>query len=253
MHPAVIVDDVWIGYRRTDVGLLKGRRTEPWWGLREIDFSVAPGEWLGVIGPNGAGKTTLLQTLAGVLRPTRGQVVTSGVVSSLIELTAGFHRELSGRQNLVLQGVLLGLRRQQVRDRLDEIMEFSGLTPEVLDEPLRMYSAGMGLRLGFALAVSTNPSVLLVDEVLAVGDEVFRARCAERVEQLRGEGCAIVLVSHDLDLVRDHCDRVGLLEAGRLNLIDKPGVVIEEYRRRGLHMASLEPVLPENRRMFRGA
>ncbi len=254
MHDAaIIVDDVWVGYRRTDVGIFKGRRAEPWWGLREIDFSVERGEWFGVIGPNGAGKTTLLQTLAGVLQPTRGKVLTAGVVSSLIELTAGFHRELTGRQNLVLQGVLLGMRRRDVRARLDEIMAFSGLTDEVLDEPLRMYSAGMGLRLGFALAVHTDPAVLLIDEVLAVGDEAFRARCAAKVEELRDEGCAVVMVSHDLELVTKHCDRVGLLDSGQMKLIDEPQVTIVEYLRLGLHVADEPPVLPQNRQLFRGA
>jgi lipopolysaccharide transport system ATP-binding protein len=250
---AALVDDVWVGYRRSDVGIIKGRRAEPWWGLREIDFTVAPGEWFGVIGPNGAGKTTLLQTLAGVLVPTRGRVVTAGKVSSLIELTAGFHRELTGRQNLLLQGVLLGMRRREVRERLDEIMAFSGLTREVLDEPLRMYSAGMGLRLGFSLAVHTNPAVLLVDEVLAVGDEAFRLRCAQKVEELRGRGCAVLMVSHDLDLVGERCDRAGLLEAGQMRMIDKPSTVIDEYRRRGLRAVVEEPVRPEDQRLFRGA
>jgi ABC-type polysaccharide/polyol phosphate transport system ATPase subunit len=250
---AVIVDDLWVGYRRTDVGIFRGRRGEPRWGLREVEFSVRHGECLGVIGPNGAGKTTLLQTLAGVLQPTRGRVLTVGRVSSLIELTAGFHRELTGSQNVLLQGVLLGMRRNEVRERLDSIIEFSELEKEILDAPLRMYSAGMGLRLGFALAISMEPSVLLVDEVLAVGDELFRTKCMNRVHELQANGCAVVMVSHDLDLIAKRCDRVGLLESGEMALIAQPAVAIAEYRRRGMHVAPTDATLPGDRRMFRQA
>ena len=250
---AVIVEDLWVGYRRTDVGIFRGRRGEPRWGLREIDFTVQPGECLGVIGPNGAGKTTLLQTLAGVLQPTRGTVLTVAPVSSLIELTAGFHRELTGLQNVLLQGVLIGMRRSEVRERLESIIEFSGLDDEVLNEPLRMYSAGMGLRLGFALAVSMEPAALLVDEVLAVGDEIFREKCMNKVHELQTNGCAVVMVSHDLDLIAKRCDRVGLLEDGSMVLIDEPEVAIAEYRRRGMHETAVDTTLPNERRMYRRA
>ena len=250
---AVIVDDLWVGYRRTDVGIIRGRRGEPRWGLRELEFSVPHGECLGVIGPNGAGKTTLLQTLAGVLQPTRGRVLTVGPVSSLIELTAGFHRELTGTQNVLLQGVLIGMRRSEVRERLDSIIEFSELDQEILNAPLRMYSAGMGLRLGFALAVSMEPSVLLVDEVLAVGDELFRNKCMNKVHELQTNGCAVVMVSHDLNLVAQRCDRVGLLEGGEMLVIDEPAAVIAEYRRRGMHVTPADNTLPNERRMFRPA
>ena len=194
-----------------------------------------------------------MQTLAGVLQPTRGRVLTVGPVSSLIELTAGFHRELSGTQNVLLQGVLLGLRRSEVRAQLDAIIEFSELDDDVMREPLRMYSAGMGLRLGFALVVIMEPSVLLIDEVLAVGDELFRVKCMNKVHDLQANGCAVVMVSHDLELVAQRCDRVGLLEAGEIRLIDKPAPVIAEYRRRGLHVTAPDEGLPETRRMFRQA
>jgi ABC-type polysaccharide/polyol phosphate transport system ATPase subunit len=208
---------------------------------------------LGIIGPNGAGKTTLLQTLAGVLQPARGRVVTAGRVSSLIELTAGFHRELTGTQNVLFQGVLLGMRRSEVRERLDSIVEFSELDEDVLGAPLRMYSAGMGLRLGFSLAVSMEPSVLLVDEVLAVGDERFRTKCMNKVRELQAGGCAVVMVSHDLSLVAQRFDRVGLLENGEMALIDTPDVAIAEYRRRGLHVTAADTTLPYERQMYRQA
>jgi ABC-type polysaccharide/polyol phosphate transport system ATPase subunit len=246
--PSIVLDDVWVGYRRRDVGVIRGRRGEPRWGLHGVSFDVAPGECVGVIGANGAGKTTLLQTIAGVLRPTRGTLTTRGRIASIIELTAGFNRELSGRQNLLLQGVLLGLGRAEIRERYDQIVAFAGLSEEMLASPMRMYSAGMGLRLGFSIVASIEPSVLLVDEVLAVGDEVFQTRCDARVAQMQDAGCAVVLVSHDLDLVAKRSDRAILLDGGRILTIGEPGEVLAEYHERGLHL--LDELSEADQRMF---
>ncbi|MDP8975941.1 MAG: ATP-binding cassette domain-containing protein [Actinomycetota bacterium] len=199
------------------------------WVLRDVSFSVAAGEMFGVVGTNGSGKTTLLQTIAGVLRPMRGSVAAAGRVTSLVDLSAGFHRELTGRENLRLAGVLLGLPRSAVQARYDDIVRFSGLDDETLAAPLRTYSSGMGLRLGFSLVAHSDPAVLVVDEVLAVGDEGFRARCVEKVEVLRRGGCAIVLVSHDLDLITAQCQRAALLHQGRLRQVGSPGEVARSY------------------------
>ncbi len=228
MRPsAVSVEGLWEAYRPR--GRLGWRRSDRQWALQDVDLVVGPGQCLGVIGGNGSGKTTLLQVIAGVLRPTAGRVSVRGRVSSLVDLSAGFHRDLTGHENVLVGGVLLGLSRQEVRDRYDEIVAFSGLPTEALDWPLAAYSAGMGLRLGFSLVAHTRPDVLLVDEVLAVGDAGFQAQCLDRVDALRGEGCAVVLVSHDMELVREHCQEVALLEQGRVVSSGPPDEVVARY------------------------
>ncbi len=188
---------------------------------------------LGVIGNNGSGKTTLLQAVAGVLEPTRGQVRTEGPAASLVELSAGFHRDLTGHENLIMGGVLLGLSRATVRARRDDIVAFAGLSEEMLSSPVRTYSAGMALRLGFSLVAHSDLSVLLVDEVLAVGDEVFQQGCVTRVKELQAGGAAVMLVSHDLATVVEHCDRVAVLEGGAVARLGRPAETVEWYRRRG--------------------
>ncbi len=208
---------------------LFGLRGPTFWALRDIDLEVAAGEALGVIGHNGSGKTTLLQLVAGVFRATEGEVMTRGRVSSLVELQAGATRDLSGRENLLIQGVLLGMTRAELRSRHDEIVAFTGLTDAELDAPVRTYSAGMTLRLGFSIVVHTDPDVLLVDEVLAVGDETFQEHCIARVDELREQGCAVMLVSHDLDLVRKECDRVVVLSHGRLAFTGDTDHAIDHY------------------------
>lgn len=250
--PAVATTALWEAYRPR--GRLGWRRGEPAWALRDIDLAVAPGQSLGVVGGNGSGKTTLLQVVAGVLRPTRGRVVVRGRVASLIDLSAGFHRDLTGHENVLVGGVLLGLSRREIRERYDEIVDFSGLPPDALDWPLAAYSAGMGLRLGFSLVAHTQPDVLLVDEVLAVGDAAFQRRCLSRVDQLRASGCAVMIVSHDLDLVREHCEEVAVLARGQLTALgptepslahyleasggDQPQADQQMYRARGKTLAA---------------
>lgn len=227
MTPAVRAESLWEAYRPR--GRFGWRRGEPQWALQDVDLTIEPGECVGVIGGNGSGKTTLLQVVAGVLRPTRGSVTVAGRVSSLVDLSAGFHRDLTGHENVLVGGVLLGLTRQEVRERYDEIIAFSGLAPEALDWPLAAYSAGMGLRLGFSLVAHTRPDVLLVDEVLAVGDAAFQAQCLQRVEALRAGGCAVVIVSHDMELVLEHCQRVARLDRGRLVGLGPAQDVVARY------------------------
>ncbi len=228
MTAAVVVDGLWEAYRRrTKFG--RRRRGAPHWALRDVSLSVPAGASLGVIGANGSGKTTLLQVVAGVLSPTQGSVTTVGRTSSLVDLSAGFHRDLTGRENLLIGGVLLGLGRDEVRRRLDDIVAFSGLDADTIDSPLSAYSAGMGLRLGFSLVVHSRPDVLLVDEVLAVGDDAFQHRCIERIDTMRNQGCAVMFVSHDLAMMREHTDEVAVLERGELALVAPPSEAVAYY------------------------
>jgi len=212
--------------------IAKERRRQPRFeALCDVSFEIDAGECVGLIGPNGSGKSTALGLMAGVLRPTSGRVETRGHVSPLLELGAGFHPELSGAENILLNGVLLGLTRRQVRERFEAIVAFSGLE-EFLHRPVRSYSSGMVARLGFAVAAHVDPDVLLVDEVLAVGDESFQQRCLAKLEEFRAAGVTIVLVSHALTLVEALCDGALLLERGELVAAGKPDEVISIYRDR---------------------
>jgi ABC-type polysaccharide/polyol phosphate transport system ATPase subunit len=197
--------------------------------LAGVDFTVARGEAFGVIGGNGSGKSTLLKLVAGILKPSSGRVVVDGRVAALIELGAGFHPEISGRENVYVNGAILGLTRREIDRRLESIIAFSGLA-DFIDEPVKNYSSGMYVRLGFAVAVHTDPDVLLVDEVLAVGDEAFAHKCLRRIEEMLAAGRTLLFVSHSLDLVESLCDRVLWLEDGRPRLLDEPRRVIDAYR-----------------------
>ncbi|MDX1630236.1 MAG: ABC transporter ATP-binding protein [Thermoanaerobaculia bacterium] len=197
--------------------------------VREVSFSVAPGEAFGLIGSNGSGKSTLLKLIAGILEPTEGRIAVDGRVSALIELGAGFHPEISGRENVYINGAVLGLSRSEVADRFDEIVAFSGLE-DFIDEPVKNYSSGMYVRLGFAVAVHTDPDVLLVDEVLAVGDEAFAHRCVHRIEAMLARGKTLLFVSHTLPLVEDLCDRILWMEDGFSRMIGEPRRVVDAYR-----------------------
>lgn len=197
--------------------------------LDGVSFEVAPGEAFGVVGGNGSGKSTLLKLVAGILKPTSGTVETVGRVAALIELGAGFHPEISGRENVYINGSILGLSRAEIDRRFDDIVAFSGLE-DFIDEPVKHYSSGMYVRLGFAVAVHTDPDVLLVDEVLAVGDESFAHRCLNRIEQMLGEGKALLFVSHSLNLVQDLCDRVLWLDRGVPRELGEPRRVVDAYR-----------------------
>jgi len=207
------------------------RRRTHFEALRDISFEIQRGEFVAIIGPNGSGKSTTLALIAGVLEPTSGSVATRGRISPLLELGAGFHPELTGAENVELNGVLLGLTRRAVRERFDAIVEFSGLR-DVIDRPVRNYSSGMVARLGFSVAVHVDPDVFLVDEVLAVGDESFQRRCLARMEGFRKRGVTVVVVSHTLGLVEALCDRAFLLDAGTLVEAGPPKDVISTYRAR---------------------
>jgi ABC-type polysaccharide/polyol phosphate transport system ATPase subunit len=199
------------------------------WALRNVQVTVPQGAAIGVVGRNGAGKSTLLRVLGRVLRPTYGRVRVRGAVAALIEVGAGFHPELSGRENVFLNGTLLGRSTSEVRRQFDDIVDFAEIG-KFIDAPIRTYSTGMTLRLGFAVATAWNADVLLVDEVLAVGDESFRRKCARRIEQLRERnGTTIVLVSHDLAMIRSICGRTLWLDGGRVRMDGSANEVTAAY------------------------
>lgn len=205
----------------------RSRRGELW-ALRDVDLEVEPGERLGIIGRNGAGKSTLLQLLAGVTAPTEGVVAVAGRVAPLISVGVGFHPELTGRENVYVNGTVLGMTRRQIDARFDAIVDFAEIE-EFLDTPVKFYSSGMYVRLGFAVAVQAEPDVLVVDEVLAVGDLPFQMKCADRMAQVAEGGATVVVVSHDLGAVRALCERAVLVQGGRV-LADGPTVqVIGRY------------------------
>ncbi len=197
--------------------------------LEGVDLEVARGETVGVIGPNGSGKSTLLKLVAGILRPTSGTITRNGRVTALIELGAGFHPEISGRENAVINGMMLGLSKAEVQRRLPAIAEFAGIG-EFIDEPVKTYSSGMYVRLGFAVAVAADPEILVVDEILAVGDEAFGHKCLDRIGQLQRQGTAILLVSHDLSLVGSLAHRALYLRAGRPVFTGPAEAAVARYR-----------------------
>jgi len=208
---------------------MKGALTyEQLWALRGIDLEVPRRHRLGLVGRNGAGKSTLLKVISGVLRPTLGEVETVGWVAPILELGTGFDYELTGAENVALNALLLGRRRKEVEERFDEIVEFSGLA-EFIDSPIRNYSSGMLARLGFAIATAWTPDILILDEVLAVGDAAFKRRCVERMSEIRDRGSAVLLVSHDLDAIRANCDRCVWLDRGEIRAIGSVDEVLDRY------------------------
>jgi ABC-type polysaccharide/polyol phosphate transport system ATPase subunit len=185
------------------------------WALRDVSFQVHPGEALGIIGPNGAGKSTLLKVLSRILRPERGQVAVRGKLGALVEVAAGFHPDLSGRENIFLNGAILGMKRRDIERRLAAIVDFSGIEPH-LDVPVKRYSSGMQARLGFAVAAHLEPDVLLVDEILGVGDAQFQAKCVAHMQERLQQGLAVLFISHYLPAVIGLCPRALVLDAGQL-------------------------------------
>jgi len=190
---------------------------EYFWALRQISFAIAPGRMVGVIGRNGAGKSTLLRLLGSVGRPDEGRVTVHGRIDALLDLGAGFHPDLTGRENVFISGVINGLTRREVSREFDSIVTFSELE-DFIDSPLRTYSTGMPMRLAFAVATHTYPEVLLIDEILGVGDIAFQRKCLERIAHFKAEGCTIVLVSHDIGFVAKMCDEALWLHGGRVLL-----------------------------------
>lgn len=211
-------------------GAVRRRRPLDFWALRGATFTVPRGRTVGVIGPNGSGKSSLLGLVAGTIAPTEGTVVARGRICSLLELGAGFHPDLTGRENVFLNGAILGLPRDDIRRRFDGIVEFSGLR-EFIDEPVRHYSSGMYVRLAFAVAAESDPDILLIDEVLAVGDVAFQLRCLDRIRDLQRRGRTLLFVSHALQTVEEFCDEVLLLHRGTIAARGEPAPTILRYIR----------------------
>jgi lipopolysaccharide transport system ATP-binding protein len=209
---------------------LRGRpsRAETFWALDDVSFSVDQGEALGIIGANGAGKTTLLKILSRITEPTRGRATIRGRVASLLEVGTGFHPELTGRENIFLNGALMGMDRQRVRSHFDEIVDFSGVS-RFLDTPVKRYSSGMYVRLAFAVAAHLDSEILLVDEILAVGDTAFQRKCLGKMEAVTGEGRTVLFVTHQLGMIGRLCDRALLLREGRLVRSGPAAEVIDVY------------------------
>jgi lipopolysaccharide transport system ATP-binding protein len=219
--PATLMEAALKGWQRL-------RPIEAFWALRYINFTVAAGEMLGVIGHNGAGKSTLLQLLGGVGRPNEGRVRVAGRIGALLDLGSGLHGDLTGRENIFVTAIVAGLTRREVARRFDQIVAFAELEP-FIDNPVRTYSSGMQMRLAFSVAVHTNPDVLLVDEFLSVGDLAFQSKCLNRIAELKQNGCAIVLISHDASQVERLCDRALWLKHGQVAAYGEPQVVAGQY------------------------
>lgn len=199
------------------------------WALKDVSFNVKKGEVFGLIGKNGAGKSTLLKLVARVLRPTEGRVIVRGRVAPLLEVGAGFHPELTGRENVYLNGALLGFNQEEMDEKFDSIVDFAELW-DFIDAPLRTYSTGMWARLGFSVATASDPDVLIVDEVLSVGDEAFQRKSSARIQSFREQGATILVVSHDMDLIEGMCDRTAWLDHGHLQIVGDTGEAIHAYR-----------------------
>jgi ABC-2 type transport system ATP-binding protein/lipopolysaccharide transport system ATP-binding protein len=211
---------------------LKGRRMdyEDFWALKSIDLEVYKGEALGIIGHNGAGKSTLLKVIAGVLKPTGGYVEVNGKIAPLIELGAGFDMELTGKENVYLNASILGLSRKEINRKFEKIVEFSELS-DFIHSPLKSYSSGMLSRLGFAIATEVDPDILIIDEVLAVGDEHFKRKCGERIAGFKKMGTTMLFVSHEMNDVKKLCDKVLWLDHGMSRMYGDSELVTNEYRK----------------------
>ncbi len=226
------------------------RSADSFWALEALDLEVPRASSVGIIGANGAGKSTLLKLLAGITAPTTGRITISGALSALIEVGSGFHPELTGRENVFLSGAILGMRRRDITTRLDAIVAFAGVE-RFIDTPVKWYSSGMYVRLGFAIAAHLQPDILLIDEVLAVGDAEFQARCLQRIRELQQQGVTIVFISHDLTAVEQLCDTAVLLDHGRKVAEGPPSAVVSTYHRRV--MASQRTVADDDHPVYAGA
>ncbi|MBA2570693.1 MAG: ABC transporter ATP-binding protein [Chloroflexi bacterium] len=221
--------------RRSFARLLKRNRGEKsFWALRGLSITVAPGESVGIIGPNGAGKSTLLQVLAGIIMPSEGIVEVNGHVSTLLHLQAGFDQELSGRENIMLAGALMGIDHKVMEERQESIVDFADIGA-FIDAPLRTYSSGMRAKLGFSIATAVDPDILLLDEVLQTGDEAFREKSHQRIADVLGAAKAVVLVSHDMSWITEFCNRAILLERGSIVADGKPDEVVATHMEHSEH------------------
>ena len=237
MTTAISIDHVWKKFRfytehnqYLKTAILRGRRArhEEFWAVRDVSFEIPTGSTFGIIGSNGSGKSTLLKCLAGILTPDKGSLQVNGRLSALLELGAGFHPELSGRENVYLNGAILGMTSKEIEGRFDDIVDFAGLG-SFIDTPVKNYSSGMVVRLGFAIAANVEPEILLIDEVLAVGDAAFQQRCYEKIEQFRHDGRTIVLVSHGLTQVEQICDHAAWIDKGNLKQLGTSLEVVRAY------------------------
>jgi ABC-type polysaccharide/polyol phosphate transport system ATPase subunit len=210
--------------------LMRGGRAsyEEFWALRDVSFDVPRGSTFGLMGPNGSGKSTLLKCMARILQPDTGEIRIDGKISALLELGSGFHPELSGRENVFLNGSILGLSKRQLDARFDEIVDFAGVE-QFIDQPVKNYSSGMYVRLGFSVAINVDPDILLVDEVLAVGDAAFQDRCMEKFADFRRAGKTVVVVSHAMGSMRTLCDEVAWLDSGKVVEVGRPEELIDRY------------------------
>jgi lipopolysaccharide transport system ATP-binding protein len=240
MQPAIVVETLGKCYARTAThrprtfmeAALQGfrglRSDQTFWALQDVSFSVVPGQMLGILGHNGAGKSTLLQIVSGIVRPDRGSVQVSGRMGALLDIGAGFHPDLTGRENVQVSAIVGGLTKREARARFDEIVAFAELEA-FIDNPLRTYSTGMQMRLGFSVAIHTVPDVLLVDEFLSVGDLAFQQKCLDRIMLLKNNGCAIVLISHNPEQVQTLCDQALWLENGQVKSYGDPDLISTRY------------------------
>lgn len=252
---AVVFDHVWKRFKRGErhdslrdlipafVRRVAGK-TAPvddreFWAVRDVSFEVQQGEALGIIGPNGAGKSTTLKLLTKILRPTRGECHVRGRVGALIEVASGFHQDLTGRENVFLQGAIMGMKRTEIAGKLDAIVDFAGIE-EFIDTPVKRYSSGMNARLGFSIAAHLDPAVLIIDEVLSVGDMSFQERCLRRMAEFKRDGAAIVFVSHNLQAASALCDRLLLLKSS-VRAIGTPDDVVRAYLLSEVHESPDEP------------
>jgi ABC-2 type transport system ATP-binding protein len=235
--PAISVDGVWKNFRLyhernryIKAAMLRGRRArfEEFWALQNVTLDVPHGATVGVIGSNGSGKTTLLKCLTGIYTPERGSITINGNIAALLELGAGFHAELSGTENIYLNGSILGMSKKEIDAKFDSIVEFAGLE-QFIDTPVKNFSSGMVVRLGFSIATHVEPEVLLIDEILAVGDQAFQRKSTEKIEQFRREGRTILVVSHSLGLVQQLCDTVVWLDKGSVKMVGAANEVISAY------------------------
>ncbi len=244
MNSVITLQNVWKNYRlwgrRSQFATLKSallkRDLKPTpessvAALKNVSFVIEKGEAFGIIGRNGSGKSTLLKIVSGILKPTSGRVVVAGRIAALIELGAGFHPEITGRENIYINGIMLGLKRREIDARFDRIVEFAGIG-EFLDQPVKTYSSGMYVRLGFAVAVHVDPDILLIDEVLSVGDEEFSAKCVAKIQEMKYRGVTLIFVTHQLDQVRNLCDRALWLDHGEALVVGDPVRVVDDYLQR---------------------
>ena len=210
------------------------KKYEYFWSLDDITFEVARGQMVGIIGQNGSGKSTLLRLIGGVGRPDKGSLRVDGRIGALLDLGAGFHSDLSGRDNVYISGVVAGLTRRQIAERFDEIVAFADVE-SFLDNPLRTYSSGMRMRLAFAVATNIDPDILLIDEILSVGDLTFRSKCLDRINRFKEKGCTMMLVTHDMQQVKTFCDSVIWLNNGKIKGYGSPDEITTAYQKVGFN------------------